>query len=378
MIKAILLDLDNTLLQNPDIQFAQAMLAAFEQHFAEAGIADAALNLRRAIKAMSRQQRGTVRNRELLIDFLGDDKTQVVEVFNRFYVEVYPTLRNCIQAVEGANDIIFALRDMGFELVIATNPIYPETAVKQRMEWAGLPIGDDLYSLITSADNMHFAKPDMAYYAEILGRLGIEPDEAVMIGDSQRNDIIPAKSLGIHAVHIDEVPLSRFLEYVTLLSKDAPSLHLTPEMLEPQFRGNLGAMFGLLANVEDNFWHQRPDPKEWSIVQILCHLLDSEDTIERPRLERILQEENPFITQPKPPGPDIEVCADEGYSVAYKFVETRQKTIEFIKTLSSDDWKRPARHSIFGLTTMLEMTYFTAQHDRLHLKQLCQTIGRCT
>jgi FMN phosphatase YigB (HAD superfamily) len=377
MIKAIFLDLDNTLLHNPDMIFARAFLEHFEAYFSAAGIADADINLRRAIKAMSNNQRGDVTNRELLISFLGDDRTIVEEVFNSFYADVYPSLQGCIKAVEGASDLILSLSEMGFHLVIATNPIYPETAVKQRMAWAGLPLDDDIFDLLTSADNMHFAKPDAAYYAEILGRIGLEPDEAIMLGDSQGNDIYPAQLLGIHTYYLGEKPLSSFMEHLKILRKDTPPLALHPDMIEPQLRGNMGALYGLLAKVKSNFWHQHPDSKEWSIIQILCHLLTSEDTIERPRLERILKEENPFITQAKPPGLNIEVCAEEGYSVARELLETRQKTIEFAEMFSADDWNRPARHSIFGLTTMLEMAYFTAQHDRLHLKQLCQTIGGC-
>lgn len=377
MIKAILLDLDNTLLHNPDMKFAWAFLERFEAHFAAAGIVDANINLRRAIKAMSYNQMGDVTNRELLVSFLGKDTAFVEEVFNSFYEDVYPSLRDCIEVVGGASDLILNLSEMGFKVIIATNPLYPEVAVKQRMEWAGLPLEDGLFSLVTSADSMHFAKPDAAYYAEILGHVGVEPDEAIMVGDSRRNDIIPASSLGIHTFHLEERPLSGFIEYLNILKKETAPFILHPDMVEPQLRGNIGALYGLLEGVKPDFWHQRPDPKEWSIVQILCHLLTSEDIIERSRLERILQDDNPFITQPKPPGPDINVCAEDAYSVARKFLQTRQKTIEFIKTFSVEDWKRPARHSIFGLTTMLEMAYFTAQHDRLHLKQLCQTIGRC-
>jgi hypothetical protein len=266
---------------------------------------------------------------------------------------------------------------MGFQIVIATNPIYPETSVKQRMDWAGLSLEDGLYTLVTSADSMHFAKPDAAYYAEILGRIGLEPDEAIMVGDNLRNDIVPAQSLGLHTYNIREKPLSELINYLNRLRKDMPLSVLRPDMIEPQLRGNMGALYGMLDGLNPNFWHQRPDPKEWSIIQILCHLLTSEDTNERPRLARILQEENPFITQPKPPGPDIEVYDENVHSVAKKILEARQKTLDFIKALAADDWKRPARHSIFGLTTMLEMAHFTAQHDRLHLKQLCQTIGRC-
>jgi hypothetical protein len=63
--------------------------------------------------------------------------------------------------------------------------------------------------------------------------------------------------------------------------------------------------------------------------------------------------------------------------VAREFEEARRETLQLVATFTDVDWQRPARHSIFGLTTLLEMAYFTAQHDRLHLNQLCQTIGRC-
>jgi hypothetical protein len=112
-------------------------------------------------------------------------------------------------------------------------------------------------------------------------------------------------------------------------------------------------------------------------MQILCHLLESENKTQRPTLERILHEDNSFIVAPQPSGPNLPICDTDGFRVATHFVEARQKTLAFLTTLQPSDWQRGARHSVFGLTSLLEMAYFTAQHDRLHLNQLCQTIGRC-
>lgn len=196
MIKAILLDMDNTLLINPDMAFARAFLEIFEQHFAAAGFENATDNFRRAIQAMSREQMGNRSNTQLTLEMLsGGDIERAKATLDSFYADVYPQLKNCIAAVDGASELIYQLREMGYDLVIATNPIYPETAIRQRMTWAGLPQDENLYTLITSADNMHFAKPDPAYYAEILGRVGVEPDEVLMVGDSMKNDIIPGKSV---------------------------------------------------------------------------------------------------------------------------------------------------------------------------------------
>lgn len=377
MIKAVLLDMDNTLLRNPDMAFAQAFLSIFGDYFHAHGYTDIIPNLRKAIRVMGSGQRGNRTNRQVLVDLAGGDPEEMNQLIDSFYADIYPQLQNCISAVPGAKELIYQLREMDYSVVIATNPLYPESAIRQRMSWAGLPLEDDLYALITSADTMHFAKPDPAYYGEILGRVGVEPDEAIMIGDSLRNDISPAQTVGLHTFHTGEEGLQAFIDDLPAQLNKAFAPILCSAMIEPQFRGNIGALHGFVDTVQDHFWHQRPDPGEWSIVQILCHLVTSEDENERPRLQRILQEENPFITQAQQPGPDIETCADTGHPVVKNFMETREKTIEMIASFTGDDWSRPARHSIFGLTTMLEMAYFTAQHDRLHLKQLCQTIGRC-
>ncbi len=378
MIKAVLLDMDNTLLFNPDMAFAQNFIALFERHFVEAGFTNVRDNLRTAIQAMGSEQKGNITNLNLALDIIGKDNVDYAKrVLNSFYTEVYPNLKQCVKPIEGVSELIYRLKEMELEIVIATNPIYPEIAVRQRMKWANLPLEDDLYHLITSADTMHFAKPDPAFYAEILGRVGVEPDETIMVGDSLRNDIIPAQTIGIRTVKVDNGNFDKWRAELDYHLTVAEPFILEPVMIEPQLRGNIGALFGFIDTVQSNFWHQRPDPKEWSIIQILCHLVRSEEENERKRLKTILEKDNPFITQPDQPGPNIEICGDDGYQVLQDFMQTRQKTIEFIKDFTEDEWQRPARHSIFGLTTMLEMAYFTAQHDRLHLKQLCQTIGRC-
>jgi hypothetical protein len=158
-----------------------------------------------------------------------------------------------------------------------------------------------------------------------------------------------------------------------------PPPPLQPAMIEPEMRGNIGALFGVIAPVQPHFWQQHPDPQEWSPIQIVCHLVESEIKVQRPRLERILAENNPFLPITKPPlsARDAIPCADEGYPVAELFMAERMTTLNWIKQLTPDDWMRPARHSTFGPTTLLEMAQFTAQHDRLHISQLCQTLGQC-
>ena len=44
---------------------------------------------------------------------------------------------------------------------------------------------------------MHAAKPQPAYYREILAAVGVEPGRALMVGDDWKNDIIPAATAGL-------------------------------------------------------------------------------------------------------------------------------------------------------------------------------------
>lgn len=382
MIKAVLLDMDNTLLANPDRAFASAFLECFNAHMQQTlNIDQAGLLFRRVVQQLSAERSGDESNTALTIRHLhertGIPADEVEAALTSFYTERYPALRDCVQPVEGAAELIQRLQAQGYAVVIATNPLYAHEAIVQRLRWAGLPDDNADYALVTSADTMHFAKPDPAYYAEILARVGVEPDEALMIGDSQRSDIRPARQVGIHTVHLNGRSLMAVAADLPDLLLNPPHRELAPFMIAPQLRGNIGALFGLLDGVQAGFWHQRPDPNEWSIIQILCHLHTSEHTNQRPRLQRILDADNPFITAPREPGPHIKPCADEGDPVAQQFRDERHKTLDLINRFDDTAWQRPARHSIFGLTTLLEMAYFTAQHDRLHLNQLCQTIGRC-
>jgi FMN phosphatase YigB (HAD superfamily) len=392
MIKAVLLDLDNTLLRNPDLPFAEQFLGLIEDYFADVwqfqGMADLFL---RSLRAMNEVRDVSHTNADILKNLVtqttGKSRKEIDCAFTTFYSEAYPALKNCIEPIPEANELVDYLYSQGYALVISTNPIYPAEAVWQRLTWAELPYDPKFYWLVTHADNMHFTKLNPAYYGEILARIGMEPDECIMVGDSIGNDIIPAATVGLHTYRIvpdklshTEGSLTDFIQQVTSDGWRSSFFPQTPipTMIEPQLRGNVGALFGMLTDVKDHFWMQHPDPNEWSILQIVCHLWESEIKVQRRRLQRILEEDNPFLVAPKaPPGSQSPPCHPNGHEIARRFALERAKTLDFLQNLSFEDWQRPARHSIFGATSLLEMALFTAQHDRLHLNQLCQTLGKC-
>ncbi len=395
MIKAVLLDLDNTLLHNPDEAFAREYLRLADEYFEErwqfprmSAVLSQVMQAFRD-KARKPSQTNAQIAAQIIAPVVSKSPHEVWEAFYDFVQTICGQLQSLTRPLGAfVPSLIEDLLQQKLAVVIATNPLYPAEAVRQWLNWAGISDDFRTYALVTHAENMHFIKPDPAYYAEIIAHVGVEPDEAIMLGDSMKNDIEPAQRVGLHTHHLDiangynsQHPLQQWHQSITATDWREPpdEPQLAPEMIEPEMRGNLAALFGTLNDVKPHYWNQHPDPNEWSPIQIICHLLESEWKVQRPRLERIKAEENPFLIAPPPPaGPRYAIpCDTDGLRVAEQFAAERAMTMNWLTTLDSVEWNRPARHSVFGPTSLLEMAHFTAQHDRLHINQICQTLGRC-
>jgi hypothetical protein len=110
---------------------------------------------------------------------------------------------------------------------------------------------------------------------------------------------------------------------------------------------------------------------------LVCHLRDREREVYRPTIERIAHEDNPFIAPP-PAGPapgERDLSGESGEAAMQAFANERAQTLAFLSTLDNEAWQRPARHALFGPTTLIEMAQFAARHDRLHLSQLDETLA---
>ena len=385
MIKAVLLDLDNTLLRNPDRQWAEAFRRGWDLRFAERyGVEKASRALRSAIDSLNQEPATCQTNAAAMLNALSRElpltEAELAPAISGFYATDYARLKAMTAPVARAVELVETLLAQKVLVAIATNPLYPQAATLERVGWAGLSDFVDDFAFITHSENMHFAKPSRAYFAETIARVGVEPDEALLIGDSMRNDIEPASAIGIQAWRVQDADdLAAVCDHVQAIDWRERYLprQLNPGMILPQYEGNIAALYGLLAEVKSRQWLQRPDPNEWSILQILCHLWQTEAPVHRARLEAILAQDNPFIGASPPPGPDIPPCHEDGWEVLYCFQGERSRTARLLSSLSLAQWQRSARHSIFGLTNLLEMAHFTAQHDRLHITQLCQTLGKC-
>ena len=195
----LLLDLDGTLLPMEMDKFLNAYLRAVSTWMAPYMAPD---RFAKCLMASTREMIANLdpgRSNEAVFwdDFIprtGLDKEEIQPVFERFYREEFPKLAAVAQPTPVAGRICARGLELGAELVIATNPIFPRRAIEERLRWAGIEAFP--FRLVTAYENTHFCKPQPQYYRQILDHLGADPEECLMVGNDPAEDLV-AQDLGI-------------------------------------------------------------------------------------------------------------------------------------------------------------------------------------
>lgn len=209
MIRAVLFDLDDTLLGNETDPFVQRYFTLLSEYAQEKLPPDQFLAaLLRASREMVYNTDPTMTNYAIFwrsfAELSGLDAREMEQFFNGFYADVFPQMRPLTMQRAVARPLIEYCLAQGWQVVVATNPMFPRVAIEQRLLWAGVPVCEQQYALVTTLENMHSTKPNVTYYEEILDVLGVAADTAVMVGDDWINDIQPAAQLGIRTFWITQ------------------------------------------------------------------------------------------------------------------------------------------------------------------------------
>ena len=215
MIKTLLFDLDDTLLGNEVDVFMNryfALLSAYAgQRFDEKSFMS---HLLQATRAMIQDTNPDLTNAQVFWNLFeqlsGGRRADLEPFFEHFYETEFIRLKSSTSLRPAAAAVVRSALDRGLSVVVATNPLFPRAAIEQRLEWAGLPVSEFDFALVTAYENMHAAKPQPSYYHEILAAVGAEPDGALMVGDDWKNDIAPAAEVGLFTYWIapdDATPL---------------------------------------------------------------------------------------------------------------------------------------------------------------------------
>lgn len=198
-IKAVLFDLDGTLLPMDQDEFVKAYFGGIAKKLAPYGYEPNKLikSIWAGTAAMVKND-GTKTNETAFWDaFAGIYGEQVrldEPYFDAFYREDFDKIQSSCGYTPKALKTVEWIKKTGLRMALATNPIFPAIATKKRIRWAGLD--ENAFEWITTYENSKFCKPNLNYYMEILNELHILPSECIMVGNDVGEDMV-AEKLGM-------------------------------------------------------------------------------------------------------------------------------------------------------------------------------------
>lgn len=195
-ITTVLFDLDGTLLPMDQDVFVNAYFGLLAKKLAPYGYDGEKLiaAIWQGTAAMVKND-GSVTNEEAFwasfATVFGEDVRKDEPVFEQYYRNEFAQVQKSCGFTPKAAEVIAYLKERGFRLALATNPIFPAVATESRIRWAGLNRED--FALVTTYENSRHCKPNPAYYRDVLEALGCTPEECVMIGNDATEDLAAAK-----------------------------------------------------------------------------------------------------------------------------------------------------------------------------------------
>lgn len=143
---------------------------------------------------------------EAFENLIEDNLEEYKEQFDLFYDNGFLKTKETTYENKWIKKAVNLLKDKGYTLVLATNPLFPLKAIHHRIKWSGVNADD--FSYITSYENNHYCKPQLKYYEEILSAINKRPEECMMVGNDVSDDMI-AGQLGIKTFLIDDCLINK-------------------------------------------------------------------------------------------------------------------------------------------------------------------------
>lgn len=184
MIKAVLFDLDGTLIDS-----AEDLCAALNRMLAEEGLRPLALA---EVVPMIGDGAAKLVERALAAAGGGSSAGALPELTRRFLAHYEPHAAERTRVIPGAAEALAALAAEGFALAICTNK--PEQATRSIL--AALDLERHFAAVVGGDSVPGRPKPDPAMVLAAVDRLGVGRHEAVMVGDAP-NDVLAARAAGL-------------------------------------------------------------------------------------------------------------------------------------------------------------------------------------
>ncbi len=200
-MKAVLFDLDGTLLPMDQEDFVNAYfkgltMAVGAENMDPKTLIGMVWDGTKAMVANDGQKTNKEVFWERFKEVFGENSEAIKEKCDKFYTTGFHEVKKITRENPLAKEAVRLAGLNGRKVVLATNPLFPMDGQRTRISWIGLT--EDDFEFITSYDTDRFCKPNPKYFQSICERLGVEPQECLMVGNDETEDMNSASSIGMN------------------------------------------------------------------------------------------------------------------------------------------------------------------------------------
>lgn len=163
----------------------------------------------------------------------GISALEVESEFTQFYQHDFQQIEQQVQINQSIVEAVAILKEKGYRLICATNPLFPSIASEARLRWSGVDV--DAFEHITTFEDFHYCKPNPSYFKELMTLYSIDEQACMMVGNDTLEDGaiqalgVPLYLLEDHLIHRGDEAITvdwmgdskQFLEVV----KGFPNVH---------------------------------------------------------------------------------------------------------------------------------------------------------
>jgi len=144
------------------------------------------------------------------------------------------------------------------------------------------------------------------------------------------------------------------------------------EALIRRLQSGGGVIAALYADLDHDALHWRPAPGKWSLLDVLCHLLDEEREDFRLRLRLTLEQQG----EAWPPNDPEAWVTSRNYAerdpaaALAEFAEERRASLDWLAGLTSPNWEAVYDHPKGFVISAGDLLLSWAVHDAAHVRQI--------
>ena len=127
----------------------------------------------------------------------------------------------------------------------------------------------------------------------------------------------------------------------------------------------------VVKNVSDAQLTKRPDPKNWSAKEVVCHVRDIEESFMTRFLSIMAMDDPKFLpVEPDRWAVERQYQRNDVQEALAALRTRREETLRFLRGLKPEQWERGGIHATRGRMTIKDFVELMAWHDDNHLDQL--------